>query len=348
MDARPHLGPLQDAIVALAQTVQDVDVRAYESLPADRLAAELRPIVAALLQDAQKLVGDVLRVADADGDAAPADSTVLGSPYAPFEQAVDAVLDTQRTTSLRSAGDISFLAQLELRQRADRLQRLQSSSTAAAIVGECDSALRRIGKALTSMDVALARAGGVEARLNFTSELEVSLRVRKACAKLRERVLGDGTPTAENVHVRMRSAGTAIAMLVGWEVYPSLRVDDRLQLRELQRRVLDWLRGAREYAPGLRIWEDLVGFVRMLADVSRRQELVEHDATVLTALRRHLASPQASEVPDELLELASSLSGLDDGIDRLLESSERASVDAWRVALEALGPRGRAAEVGLP
>lgn len=320
--------------IALAERVAQVDIRAYESMEPERVAAELQPVVAELLASAIAHLSAVLDAYEGDGALG---SDALAAPYATFEQAIDAAVDAQADASPRAIGDLAFLAHLELRQRAERLGRVAACRSIIAIVGECDSALRRIRKALTSIDVAFARAGLAPQSLDFASELETSLSVRRACAKLRARVLGQGEPTDDTLHVRLRGSGTAIAMLVGWEVYPSLRVRDRLQLRELQRRILDWLRDGRDVISGMRLWQDLVVFVRMLGQVNRRQELVEHDARVVREQRERLAC--MFTVPEDVLAVLASLEGLDDEIDGLLQSSRRTNAEAWRAALARVAPQ---------
>jgi hypothetical protein len=336
----------QDGIVSLAERVQAVDVRSYESMAPERLVAELHPVVSDLLHAAAALVS---RVADAfAGDATepaePGDGA-LASPYMPFEQAIDAAIDAQSDATYRAVGDIAFLGQLELRQRQERLARVVACNSAMTIVGECDGALRRIRKVLTALDRALARAGLVEARLDFATELELSLRVRRACTKFRARILGSGEPTPATLRASLRSAGTTIAMLVGWETYPHLRVRDRLQLRELQRRVLDWLRGENAETEGMRLRQDLVGFVRMLAQVSRRQELVEHDSRVVREARASLASCRDAW-PEPVAAALATLEGLDDEVDALLASEARTRPDAWSAPLERLARHLKAEEVG--
>lgn len=335
-DRPSELSKYKPALTALAERVLAVDIRAYESMHPDRLASELQPVVSELLAAANALVADLLVAHSSEVEQRPADSDALSSPYTAFEVAIDAAIAAQSTSSLQAVGDIAFLAHLELRQRADRLERVTACRSAIAIVGECDSALRRIRKALTSIDVAFARAGLGETTFDFASELEVSLRVRRACAKLRARVLSGGHPTPETLHARLRSAGTAMAMLVGWEVYPSLRVRDRLQLRDIQRRILEWLRHDKDPTAGLRLWEDLVAFIRMLVQVNRRQELVEHDARITGELRRRLSSVEGESLSDAELALLASLEGLDDEVDRLLASANRARRDVWSEPLERL------------
>jgi hypothetical protein len=339
------LTQLKNAITSLADRVNGVNVRAYESMPKELLASELQPVAADLLAAASKLVADVLQAYEThNGAGRPADvSGALESPYVRFEQAIDAAVDAQAASSLTAVGDIAFLAQLELRQRAERLERVTAAKSSTAIVSECDSALRRIRKVLTSIDVALARAGLVPPTLDFESELQESLRVRRAYAKLRARVFAAGDPTPASLHVRLRGAGTAIAMLVGWEVYPSLRVRDRLQLRDLQRRILDWLRDERDTTCGMQLWQDLVAFIGMLSQINRRQELLAHDAAVVQLGLSRLDASGGTLQEDDVRALAA-LEGLDEEVDALLASPQRTAAEAWRAPLERLARQLRGSE----
>jgi hypothetical protein len=334
-----ELVKLKSEIISLAERVLAVDVRAYESMAPERIAGELQPIVSELLASANHLVTDVLAAYEVESianawDPEPADPADLASPYVPFEKAIDAAIDAQTASSLKAVGDIAFLASLELRQRAERLERVTACKSTVSIIGECDSALRRIRKVLTSIDVALARAGLVDQTLDFASELEESLRVRRACAKLRRRVRAGGEVTRENLCSQLRRAGTAIAMLVGWEVYPSLRVADRLQLRDLQRRILEWLRQDQDALAGMRLWQDLVGFVGMLSQVNRRQELMDHDRRTACAACAAVVACASDELPAPTLVLLDALEGLDDEVDAVLGSARRTAREAWLPILE--------------
>lgn len=137
-----ELSTLKSAIAPLAERVLAVDIRAYESMSPERVAGDLSPIVAELLSAATRLVSEVLRAYEALG--ADADRRVesdLAPPHVPFEHAIDAAIDAQATSSIQAVGDIAFLANLELRQRAERLHRVTAHGRSVAIVEECDSAL---------------------------------------------------------------------------------------------------------------------------------------------------------------------------------------------------------------
>jgi len=294
-----------------------IDIRAYEIAKVDQIVAELQPVTLTLLREARTLLGAIL---DACRQLAPMESGEAPSPvwsaYLPFERAIDATMS--KLGSNQVVEEIAFIAQLELRQREERLDRLRASQGYVALLGECDSSLRRIRKAFTAVDAAIARFEDVAPLLDFTSELQTSLAVRRAYAKLRTRVMADGEPSPETVRARFRGAGTQIAILVGWDIYPEMRVQDRLLLRELQQRVLAWLRGEdATAAAGLRLWQDLAGCIEMFSLVNRRQELVEHDGAIVRALCVDLEEPTLSEATRDKLR---ALEGLDRELDRVVAS----------------------------
>jgi hypothetical protein len=252
---------------------------------------------------------------------------------------MDAAVEERARAAISDVADIAFCAQLELSQRRQRLKEVAHSRDPIALLGDCDSALRRLYKALCAIDIALARATLTEPSLDFTSELQRSLRVRRYYARFSAQVLSGAEPTPSTLLARLRATGTAIAVLVGHEVYSELRVRDRLQLRSLQRRILGWLSPgprADATAAGLQLWSDVKAFVGMLRGVNGRQELAEHDAKVVREALA-LAAGGAREFPLELRRSLEALAGLDPAIDRLLKSSAPFQVSGWLPALEALG-----------
>ena len=148
---------LQESIATVAKRVESVDIRRFESHPVDLLVSELAPVVAELLREAHGLVAEILDACEhAVETSRAAPLTPIPEPgpplpYVSFELVIDAAVEGRKSWSLEAVGDIAFLAGLELRQRMDRLERLTALRNDAALIGECDSALRRIRKALTSL-----------------------------------------------------------------------------------------------------------------------------------------------------------------------------------------------------
>lgn len=342
MPTSPRAGTFagfQDAMQSLAARGSKLDIRVYEVASAETIAADLQPTTLSLLADTSALLG---RVIEACAGAPRPDPVALASvetvrtSYLPFERAIDATVAMSTAGSYAAVEEIGFIAQLELRQRAERLRRLSASHGVVVLLSECDSSLRRVRKALNAVDAAIASAEGVSPRLDFTSELQTSLTVRRAYAKFRTRVLAGEEPTPETIRARIRGIGTQIAMVVGWAAYPEMRVRDRLLLRELQQRVLAWLRegeGAR-FEAGLRLWRDVVSAIEMFTLVNRRQELCDHD---FGRIREIAAALQTASVVDPpVWSRAAALEGLDPQLDTLLARDACPSLATLRPILTRL------------
>lgn len=333
-DRFERLAGLQRDVVVLARRAAAIDVRSFESDPPEILATRLSPRVLELLVEGRHLLAEIVRVCEPDdASAIPGDAGDTPLAYLPFEQALEH--EVERGPGVGTIGDIAFLAKLEVRERLECLARIAESPKHATILAECDSSLRRLRKALVVLDQTFARAGVAEARLDYASELEISLQVRVAYAKLRTRVKAVGEPSGDTFYVQLRALGTALATVVGWAGYSNLRVRDRLQLRELQRRLLGWFRSERDEADGICIWRDLDSFVHILADVNRRQELRDHDARIV---RKALAAigATAEHVPPSIMKSLEQLSGLDEEVDLLLESRAADDAESWRQPLARL------------
>jgi hypothetical protein len=333
---RTNLGNFQPAMSELVEAAERVDLRDFETLSALQVRQKLHPVVFVLVQRARALVGSILD--DCERHSAQMGARVeLEGPLSQFEHAIDAAVEAG-DASIRAVEDVAFLVQIELRQREERLRRVSDASDALAVIGECDSALRRIRKGLGAIDVAIARAESSVPRIDFSSELEQSLLVRGAYAKFRTRLLSEGTPgTATELYIKMRAAGTHMAVLVGWKAYPLLRVRDRLQLRELQRRILSWLLPERrtDTLAGTRLWQDITSFVEMLAQVNRRQELLKHDARLVEQTLVLLADRDGTVDEPTLTSLAP-LKGMDDELDTWLAAEGPRSVNGLRDRLRRL------------
>ena len=99
-----------------------------------------------------------------------------------------------------------------------------------------------------------------------------------------------------------------------------MRIDDRLAIRKLQKRILAWL----DHEPpkeeeGRRLWQDLVSFARLLSKVNEREELRQHDRKLLLFFDNQF---QAARLPDALTTAQrtelENLVGLDDELDEIL------------------------------
>ena len=342
----------QSSMLDLSARAVAIDTRSYEIATAETIAAELVPRVLELVGAALELSGSILvsnEPAHPTAGDVELEVNVFRRTELPFEHAIDARVAGGKA-SRRELEEIVFMAHLEIRESEARLKRAFANPNAGMLLAEADASLRRILKGLSAIDATLASVAGVSRALEFTSELDSSLAVRRAYAKFFARIVAQGRPTARNLRARLRAIGTEIAIIVGSDVYRDLRIQDRLLLRELQQHLLAWLRSREEATTpsGVQLWHDLLGCVEMFLLVNRRQELVEHDRAVVRKVSAALRDLDDALIPEPVLEECRRLQGLDREIDALLAETERGSSARWRAALSRLSgligvePKGRA------
>ncbi|MEZ4361459.1 MAG: hypothetical protein R3B48_14830 [Kofleriaceae bacterium] len=217
----------------------------------------------------------------------------------------------------RVAANVAFMAHSELRQHRQRLLAHHPAADAQEMVSECGGALRAIQKALYAVEPGLCQLENTGRLL--PSLLDTSLEVRRHYRKLWNFATVTGDVTPEQVRAALRGAGTRISILAGSEVYSLLREDDRFYIRELQVRILDWLRDGDENLAGVRIWQDFSLFVEILRQVNLREELVRHDRQAIEDAIAACESGQL-ELSKAKKRLAPIL-GVDDTLDRAIEAS---------------------------
>jgi len=317
---------LHHRLVALVEEAQDIDVRRHEAGTAEAAMEHLLPRVQKVLVDSLELAQTVLATYEPEEEEDPLAS--LDAAFSPTDEPHEAsnafykgIDELVEDGSAERVSDIAFLAITELRQKQHALSRLRPTLDGWEIVAECGSALRRIAKSFTALELVLCDAEGLTKKLAFASELATSLEIRRQYSLLRRAIQGP-EPTEATIRTRLRAVGTRIAMLVGRGIYTDLRVHDRMQLRKLQHRILDWLRdggdGDDSWVEGRRLWQDLDGFAGLLQHVNRRQELVEHDAQRVSELLAVFRRNDEGAFLDALAEHGRALEGLHDELDAQL------------------------------
>lgn len=312
---------LRGAMRELNAAVDALDLRVFEAIEPEAQSRLLRPAAETLLADALELVASVLDVTSEEEPTEGADSTSA----APTSH------------SRLDLGTVAFFAQLELRGTRERLRHVTQTAGPIALLGACDSSLRGIHKALGALDSAISERCGSPALFDFATDLDRSLRVRRCYGRFRDKMLAADAVADDHPRRRLRWAGTAIAVLVGDKVYPELRVADRLQIRELQHRILAWLRlpvAASTHAAGHELWSDLMAFVGMLERINQRQELQEHDQRLLRSARSYAKRALSSRFPEEFVAELRSLTGREPELDLLLGSPQAARISCWGPWLE--------------
>lgn len=302
---------------AAALRTAALDLRPFEEGAASEAAGILLPATLAAVDEALSICRTLLASHPEPEDEVSSWCDEPGEDTGVFLRRIDTLADRGP-----SVGDLAFMGVTALLPKRAALEDLNSSSDAWFIVSECGSTRRRVLKTLTALEGGLAEEEERPRALTFASELGRSLETRRQYSRLRHSILREAVSPGRARPV-LRRIGTTLAILVGQDIYPDLRISDRRQLRRLQSRILDWLRAGEvpdSARSADRLYGDLVVFAQLLAQVRLRMELVEHDRAALCQLRAKTAgTPLAS---------LRSLRGLDDELDGLLEH-DRLDQDDW-------------------
>ena len=216
---------------------------------------------------------------------------------------------------------------MELLASQQQLGALNIDADPLEAVSTCGSMRRSVIRATVAVDRALCSKEGLplEPGDQAAVELGQSLKVRRAYARFRKDLLALGQPEQLiDVPTYLERAGQVIAALLKAPEFDDFRLDDRQMIHRLRARLQAWLDGAdgRDLKSGLRLWQDMAGFVSLLVQANHRSELVEHDRGIVAEAWQTLfggPKPKTS-VPMELAAKLEKLYGRDDDIDGILDS----------------------------
>lgn len=313
---------------SLIRQVESVDVRVPEDSALIGLAADLVPKVTRQLRDGVDLLEAVQAHYDPSRQSLPERIAETDS-LLHIGQMISAEFAS------RDLADLVFFARSELRGALDRM--LESATRDASplmLASNCENSLRCLRKALVSVESACYEFEDVAAPPRQWFDVELSLQIRKLYWNLRREteLAGRGGQSLEE---KLRKVLYRVVAFRELSVYPFLRVDDRVHLRQLLKRILDWLNGdERDPTEGKRIWEDLAGFAEILVQVSHRQELQDHDRELLEQVHRQLFRRlRPDKMPPGLWARLDHVLGLDEELDVLISTRQEA-VDLWRAPVE--------------
>jgi hypothetical protein len=235
--------------------------------------------------------------------------------------------------------DLLFLARTELKGTLQDLITSVDQEDFLRVASSCDSGLRTLKRTLISVESAIYEYEGMDPPMRQWTDLEISLRTRRLYADLRRHILGGGRPSDAALPDRLAGVHDRLDQLRELDVYPLLRFDDRVTMRELRRRLGTWVTAEpHDLLEGRHLWQDLTGFAELLKEVSHRQELRQHDRAQLRRAYHQLFGRGAHppELPEDLLFQLDALHGLDDELDDLLLRRERRDLPRWRGMLSRL------------
>ena len=309
----------------LIQRVESVDVRVPEDSALIGLAADLVPTVTRLIREGIELLEAVEKVYDPDGleITKPDDADTLNH--------IGMLISSE--FAARDLVDVTFFACSELRASHDKLLAAATRGGQLTLASNCEAGLASLRKAMVSVESAMFEFEERKPPARQWFDVEISLQIRKLYWNLRREISGDVED--DKLERGLRNVLYRIVAFRELSVYPFLRVDDRVQLRHLLKRILDWLNGKeRDPRQARRIWQDLSGFTEILVQVSHRQELQDHDRQLVGQAYR-LCRRGAPTLPPSLLQKMDDLLGLDSDVDQLLLASERKTA-AWEAPLRRL------------
>lgn len=264
---------------------------------------------AALLRDIGVYFEERLETHDL-GEVAAGDDT-------DFLKQIGAGISTE--LAAREVADLAFMGRSEILEIRRELAAAIAEDSLWKIAAHADAGRGRAVRALVPVESAIREYEGMPAMRRRWENLEDSLEIRRQYAMLWRAVLRAGEPEGEELEPALRKIANRIAILRHLKIYPLLRIDDRLSIRKLQKRILEQLEGGDELT-GRRLWSDVVAFFSLLMQVNRRQELREHDRQVVLAVHHELSrgAYQGDRIPSQTLERLESLWGRDAELDQVL------------------------------
>lgn len=293
-----------DEIASVQRAVRALDVDAYQGAGPSVLD-ELSKSLARVLHEAHDLGCRLTDLSDEILERTPERASIAGP------------LGMHRAPSALDVGDLAFVMRMSLDRH--RLE-LQAAETPASVLGVCERCRHELERELAALE---QRFHGALLDQPRKRGVEASLRCRRAYASLRAGVVEFGEVArgrAGSVRA-LRAAGSLIAILIGSDGYPYFRASDRLQLAQLERRVLNHLEHGGSAARGLRIFDDFKAFVAGLAVINLRQDLKKHDACCLKHWLSELEDAVAgsASLTDSISKYREAIRGRDAGLDALLD-----------------------------
>lgn len=310
-------------LAQLIRMVESVDVRVPEDSALIGLAADLVPKVLRQLRDGVELLSEIEAFYDPSHLKPPARDPNTDS-LLHIGQMISSEL------AARDLADLVFFARSELRSSLERLMEAATQDGMQLMVASnCEASLRCLRKALVSVESSLYEFEGKTATPRQWFDVELSLQIRKLYWNLRRETELAGRD-GRGLEERLRKVLYRVVAFRELSVYPFLRVDDRVHLRRLLKRILDWLNSKdRDPTDGRRIWEDLTSFAEILVQVSHRQELQDHDRDLVTRVYRLLRRSDQRTMPPALWGELDSILGLDEELDELI-TTRQPQLEAWR------------------
>jgi hypothetical protein len=241
-------------------------------------------------------------------------------------------------------GDLAAMARMEISRRREQIIDGGGLSVRWTLIGNSSGCRRNLHKALAAVEQSICALDGLQPEIAPLMRIETSLEIRMVYKKFTAQIKKATEQGTADLPARLRSVGNTMAILIGREVYPQIRISDRAALRGLQRRVHDWYaKTDSSDQEGLRLEQDVIAFATLLLEINHRAELVEHDKCVLAECLATLKRLAPGESAFNAIESLRSLWGRHPKLDALIEGDETPATGQWLETVQQLA--GTAEEI---
>jgi len=329
---KEHLLERLDALISQTQTVEFTiaEDTGYFAID-DDLVRQVRKVIRVTADLLQEIMEAYDTESDHEGEIA-ADSDTG------FLREIGAQIASQ--TAVQGVTGLAFVSRGRLLDMQEALASAIKSRKIWTVASCADAGLRGAGRALIALESAIREYEGLPAQYRCWQSIDDALDIRRLYSQFRRAILRHGTPEGEELTARLRNAAQRIATLRNLDIYPLMRIDDRLEIRRLQKRILAWLEGQGDHSEqaGARLWEDLVSFARLLGAINQREELREHDRLAVNGIYRRLfeGGPVPEQISPEHLTILEPLLGREDDLDHIILNPGEHSIQDLRDPLERL------------
>ena len=191
------------------------------------------------------------------------------------------------------------------------------------IAGVIEAILHHVVGGLQVLETSMRESGNLPARAESSHRREQAQTVRGHYLELL-RATGSGDPPGdEELFDRLSAAESRLEALGDVHVPEIVRLDQRLELRDLLRRLRNWLEGTQEPSKGQALWRELSAYVHLAHQINLNPELLESDCLTLKAAAQSLRSlGDQDPVPRRVLEQLLPLAGRDPQLSTILEQAQ--------------------------
>ncbi len=264
-------------------------------------------------------------------------TTVLLEVTDTFEQSPPAA-GANSTLSPQEVADLAFVCRSELKELAKEFDAAVADGSLWKIAAANDQVISRAVRALIPIESTMREYAGLTSLHRQWFDLDDALEIRQQFANIWIELRKDGEPTAENVDDLLTRITRMIATLRRDPIYPYLRIDDRLEIRSIQKRIFAYLEdtSATPGVEGIRLFQDAGGFFDLLMHSHRREELVDNDRFLIDSIFREVFDyGETPEImPEDSFDDLRSFVAMDRELDVLILKGEPSESEAFREPLK--------------